>query len=442
MKEKIFSILVFSFIVSLGLIAPVIVDPSKIILGIGLLFSLFYFRTDLLLFLKQKSLERVYLIGTLSFAIYGLLLVIIFAISPNSHGLKPTFSPIEHILFAFVLYPLFTFFTAKNISQQQFNRIIFVFIIGNVLAGFFLLYNYHGFLKLFQSPSEYFLQVFSKRFMIGEGKFAFANPFVKHYTFYVGIAAILSLLLTFRAKKSLVIWSLMLFLCNLLFLLFTLNKDGILALVLIAPIILGYYFTRLSFQKKILLPLTFCVGVGLVSFLLPNSLKIRFHEMTTEIKAFQSEGHDSGSTSIRLTIWKILIQHSPDYCLFGDGPIYANKKLHQYFKERGYQSYIDATHIHHNDYFYFFHHYGIIGLLFLFFLLGYSFYFMAKSRKFSISIFSINLFFLIMLMADTYCAKSQSMIMLFWIYLGVFAFPKWIEFEKYTKKISQKKYVN
>lgn len=424
MKEKIFLFLSYLFTISLGFIAPISIDIPKVILCITLLWGLIFFRHELKQYLQQNTLQRIYVYGVLGFCGYGLLLVLLFTVIPNSHHIKPTFAPIENLTFTYLVYFLFSLLVAIKITQKQINHFVIIFIVGTTCSGLFLLYNYHGFSNLLNNPTEYFQSVFNARFMTAQSRFGFVDVFIKNYTFYPAFAAIFSLVFLFRSRKRYILFFLSTFLLNTFLIFFTLNRDGVLSLAIVIPVILIYYFFKVSTTKKLLLTGITILTIITIYITFPASLKVRLHEMTTESSLFFKEGHNTGSTSIRLTIWKTVLQHSPDFWLFGDGPVYANKKLHQYFIESGHQFYADSGFIHHNGYLYHFHHYGIFGLLFLLFFFLYPCYIMFKRKYFSITLCCIIIFFLLMLTTDTYLSKGSAQIILFWMYLFTFLMSK------------------
>jgi O-antigen ligase len=156
--------------------------------------------------------------------------------------------------------------------------------------------------------------------------------------------------------------------------------------------------------------------------------------VVSESKAFVREEHDSGSTSIRLTIWKVQLSHVKEFWLFGEGPIYAKKRFGDYLIKAGYQRYVDTGYVYHNQYLAEFHYYGVAGLFFLTFLLFYPLYSSLRRRRFSMALTAITVVFAIALMEDRYLSKDMVAALLFMLYFSFFQVDKWRFLENKTPK--------
>ena len=418
--------LLFVFLSVLALVGPMSSGFSKVLCVLCVPTFMVMYKEELRALYRERTAERYYLYGILFFCLYVFVQVVVWSFLPDKYGYKPTYGAIEEFLFAYLLLSLMAWVMGVGLTQKMFERIMVSFGLCTVLGGVFLLWAYLDMSLLWKSPSAFFSNVLQCRFLdCGSEKFPSMTIFLKDYSFYPTFGSLLLIPLAIK-REGVKRWLLILLsILNACFLVFTINRGTMLGFG-VALVLMAVYFTRkLAWRKKMLAVLCIAAAMALVVAVLPQSIKVRFVEMVSESNAFFKEGHDSGSASIRLTIWKTLLSHTKEFWLFGEGPLYGTNRLRAYLSEAGYQHYIDCGYIYHNQYLAYFHHYGIIGLLFLPFLLFYPLYAMWRNRCFSVTLASIIIVFAIALMEDRYLGKAAVAALLFILYFSFFQVDKW-----------------
>ncbi len=429
--------LFLAFMVVLGLTGPVTVDVVK---GIYLLVVVLFFvvyRKELLVWCHSRVGELGYMKGLLFFVFYGLALVLIWSALPNKYDLHPSYSCVEELMSNYLFMPLFCLLIGQQLSQRNFERGMILFSLCTVLSGFFLLYAYFDISLLFASPVEFFRGVLSCRFLDCGSRVLNLSVFLKDYSFYPTLGALLIVPFVVKYKGWKRFAFVALFLFNSLFLFLTINRGTMLGYACALLIMILYFLRTLSWKQKTVTAFVIVAVSVFVLLLLPQSITTRFGEISSESSAFFESGHNSGSVSIRLTIWKVLLSHVREFWLFGDGPIYATSHLRTYLVEAGYQDYVDSGFIYHNQYLAYFHQYGIVGLLLVPFVLFYPLYHMLRFRKFSVILLVIIVVFALALMEDRYWGKDKVMMLLSVFYLSFFQLDKWRSLENSSKKIAK-----
>ena len=426
--------LLFVFLCTLAFIAPVSIAFTKVMSVLVVPTFMVVYRQELKIWLREHIAERCYLKGVLLFGLFVFIQVAIWSLLPNKYGYKPSYSALEESLLAYIFIPLLALVMGVGLTQKMFERAIMAFGLCTALGGILLLYLNFDMSQLLNSPTAFFSQVMECRFLGCEGKFPHLKVFLKDYSFYPTLGSLLLIPLVLKRKGAKRWLLVLLSALNALFLLFTNNK-GTMVGFSAALVLMAVYFTReLAWRKRVFAALCIAAAMVLVVVVLPQSVKERFCDVVSESKAFVREKHDSGSTSIRLTIWKIQLSHVKEFWLFGEGSLYATNRLRAYLVEANYQNYVNAGYIYHNQYLAYFHAYGLIGLLFLLFLLFYPLYAMLRYRNFSMMLTTVIVVFAIALMEDRYLGKDMVAALLFMLYFSFFQVDKWRFLENKTSE--------
>jgi O-antigen ligase len=214
-------------------------------------------------------------------------------------------------------------------------------------------------------------------------------------------------------------------LVNACLLMFTINRGTMIGFCMALVLMAIYFSWKLVLYKKMIALLCMIAAVMLIVEFMPQEIKIRFLLMISDGEAFIQEGYDNGSVSTRLKIWEILMSHKQDFWLFGDGPLYGSDCLRDYFVEAGYERYVNYGFVYHNQYLAYFHHYGILGLLFLPFLLFYPLYAMIRYCRFSVTLTAIIIVFAFACIEDRYLGKTMVAAILFVFFFSYFQLDKW-----------------
>ncbi|MDR0692456.1 MAG: O-antigen ligase family protein [Prevotellaceae bacterium] len=288
-----------------------------------------------------------------------------------------------------------------------------------------MLYAHFGVVQLFQSPIVYIENVLQCRFTGCDSQIGWVDVFLKNYSFFPALGAWVAIPFAHKFRGWRKVGIIVLIVLNTCFLCFTINRGTIIGFALSIVLLLFYALRTIPWKKKIGWIFVFIALCSLLTLLLPQHIKVRFAEMASEFNLFFTTGHDSGSVSIRLTIWKTLLGHANEFWLFGDGPIYATDKLWIYLSDAGYQHYIDNGYIYHSQYLTYFHHFGVIGLLFLPVALLYPIYAMIRYRQVSITLIGIIVLFFVALIDDRYLGNPKTAQLLFFIYFSFFQREKW-----------------
>ncbi len=422
--------LFFVFIAALGFIGPITIDAAKGIYLLTTVSFLVLYRHELLAWYRSHASEQLYLKGLLFFVLYGLVLVLVWLLLPNKYALRPSYSCLEELMSNYLFMPLFCILIGQGLTQKNFERGMMLFSLGTALCSIFLLCVHYDMLQLFSAPAAFFNNVFSCRFL-NCGSSMFGAPiFLKDYSFYPALGALMVVpfMVRYGGAKRLAFATL--FLLNTLFLFLTVNRGTMVGFGL-SLLLMFFYFLRIfSWQKRLVASLAIVTMVAVVVLMLPQSVKGRFVEIVSEGRAFFQSGHDSGSVSTRLTIWKVLLSHVKEFWLFGEGPMYATERLRMYFAEAGYQHYTDMGFVYHNQYLAYFHQYGLVGLLAMLFFLLYPLYATLCTRRFSIVLLSIIIIFAVAMMEDRYLGKNKVTMLLFLYYFSFFQVDKWRAIEK------------
>jgi hypothetical protein len=417
--------LLLLFIAVVGLAEPMIANVGKILYTSLLAAFGFLYIDEIKAWLREHIYEKTYLTILSIFVFYGFLLIIIWHFLPNPHHIPPSYQNIEELLYNYLLLPVFCILAGLYTTQKLFERTMLLFSACTVLSGLFLLYAHFDITQLFQSPITFIKHVLQCRFTGCDSRIGWVNVFLKNYSFFPAMGALVAIPFVHKFRGWPRAGVIVLVLLNTCFLLFTVNRGTIIGFTLAIVLLFFYTIRGVSWKKKVIWSFVFIALSSILILLLPQHIKTRFVEMVTEIKLFFSTGHDSGSASIRLTIWEILFTHADEFWLFGAGPIYATDKLWLYFSDAGYQHYIDNGYIYHSQYLTYFHHFGIIGLLFLPIALLYPVYIMIRHRQISITLIGILVLFFMALIEDRYLGNPKTAQLLFFIYFSLFQREKW-----------------
>jgi hypothetical protein len=425
--------LLFLFIAATGLVEPLVPNTAKILYTLYLATFGFLYLPEIKAWLRQHRCEKTWLTLLASFAGFGLLLIVVWHFLPNPHHLTPDYANIDELLFNYALLPVFCILIGLHVTQPTFERAMLLFGACTALFGCFLLYAYFDITPFFRAPVAFIENVLQCRFTNCESRLGWVNVFLKNYSFFpaVGALVLFPFVRKFRGMRKAGV--LLLVMLNTLFLLLTINKGTLTGFALVMVVLFFDSIRSVSWKKKGIGGGIFLASCALLIVLLPHHIKARFAEMATEIQLFFTTGHDTGSASIRLTIWKTLLAHADEFWLFGAGPLYATGKLWIYFADAGYQHYIDSGFIYHSQYLTYFHHFGILGLLFLPTALGYPIYIMIRHRQLSLTLIGIIILFLVALIEDRYLGNAKTATLLFFIYFSFFQREKWRRIET-TKK--------
>jgi hypothetical protein len=421
--------LLWLFIAAVGLIEPILPNTGRTILTLYLAIFGFLYIREIKAWIRQYVYDKTYLMILSFFALYGFLLIIIWLFLPNPDHLLPSYANIEELMFNYLLLPFFCILIGLHITQKVFERSMLLFSTCTALFGIFLLYAYFDMSLLFQSPGAFIEKVFQSRFTGGDSRISWVNVFLKNYSFFPTLGALVAIPFVRKLQGWYKLGVIALVAFNILWLSFTINRGTIIGFILAAILLFIYAIRAVSWRKKVAWSFVSIALCGLLILLLPQHVKARFAEMIVEIKLFFTTGHDSGSTSIRLTIWQILLDHTDEFWLFGASPIYATSKLWLYFSDSGYQHYIDSGLIYHSQYLTYFHHFGIIGLLFLPVALFYPIYVLIRQRQISITVIGILIIFIVALVEDRYLGNAKTATLLFFIYFSFFQREKWRHIE-------------
>jgi hypothetical protein len=358
--EKNSWILLCLFIAVVGLVEPLVPNAGRVTFTVCLLVFGWLYRKEIKAWLKDHTQEKTYIKLLSFFVFYGLILIIVWHFLPNPQAFKPSYANVEELLWNYLLLPFFCILIGFYLSQKAFERTMILFSLCTVLCGIFLLYAHFDIRLLFVSPLTFFEKVIQCRFTECDSHIAWVSVFLKNYSFFptLGALAIIPFVWKYTGWRRVAVS--VLFLFNVSFLIFTINRGTIIGFGLALVLIFFNAIRAISWKKKILWGAGALAVICIIIVVLPQSVKGRFVDMITETKLFFTAGHDSGSASIRLTIWKSLLSHADSFWLFGDGPIYATQKLQLYLADAGYQNYLDRGYIYHSQYLTYFHHFGIM----------------------------------------------------------------------------------
>jgi hypothetical protein len=413
------------FTISLGLTGSLSADINKVVYVLGVLALLPCLYRALKGRMSEHCYERRYLRLLMLFVAYGILLIVVWTFLPNRYDLKPTYGGIEELVFNYALLPLFCYAVGLNVSQKGFERAMVAFGCCTALNGFFLLFAYFDLATLVDTPSTFFSEVLRCRFTGCESRISWVDVFVKDYSFFPALGVLCIIPFAMRLSGWQRWLAAMVALLNVFFLLLTINRGTMVGFFTALLLIFFYSLRHLQWKSKMGYGLLFLVLCYSVVVFMPQSIKVRFADMCSESYLFFKEGHYTGSVSSRLTIWKTLMNHVGSFWLFGDGPIYATNKLRIYLTEAGFDGYVQSGFIYHSQYLAYFHHYGIVGLLFLPAALLYPIYATICRLQFSITLASILILFLFALLEDRYLGKAKVTPLLFFVYFSFFQVSKW-----------------
>ncbi|MDR2908136.1 MAG: O-antigen ligase family protein [Bacteroidales bacterium] len=416
----------WAFLCTLALIGPIHAGFYKVVcLLIVPTFIVLYYK-ELKVWYHEHPAERHYFYGILIFCLYVFLQVAVWSFLPNKYNYEPSYGAIEEFLFTYLLLALLAWVLGVGLTQKMFECIIIAFGVCTALGGMFLLWAYFDLSQLLESPKILISQVLACRFTgCVSTKFPELTVFLKDYSFYPTLGALL--LIPFAVKyKGAKRWLIaLLALINACLLIFTINRGTIIGFSIALVLMVIYFSWKLVWYKKMTALLCVIATVVLIVEFMPQEIKMRFLQMIRESEAFIQEEHDSGSISARLKMWEILLSHKQDFWLLGEGPLYGTDRLRAYFMEADYQYYVDMGFVYHNQYLAYFHHYGILGLLFLPFLLFYPLYAMIRYRRFSVTLTAIIIIFAFACIEDRYLGKTMVEAVLFVFFFSYFQLDKW-----------------
>ncbi|MGL6022948.1 MAG: hypothetical protein ACRC0A_07600, partial [Chitinophagaceae bacterium] len=237
------NIFLYFFIFSLGLIAPISVDCTKIICGLGIVVLTILYKDKIATTIKNN---KVYFWGIQAFVFYILLLILGGWLFIKS-AYKPTFSDIERMLTFYTFLSFFVLLISIDINIEVIKKVLFLFAISVVINGIFVLFYIYGFKSFLFHPIDILNIASQQRFTSGQVVFG-KSIFLKDYSLYFGIASLISLYLLIVPKSRYKIVLIILFLLNILFLLLTINRGSIIG-VLIGGVPLILLF--LKYQKRV-----------------------------------------------------------------------------------------------------------------------------------------------------------------------------------------------
>jgi hypothetical protein len=428
------NVMLLAFIILLGLTGALSADINKVVYVVSLIIFLLCYFKELTSGIRQQPYIRNYFRILIFFVLFGILLIVIWSFLPNKYNIKPTYGGVEELLFNYTLLPLFCYAMGMHVSQRKFEQVMVTFGCCTVLSGFFLLFAYFDFHLFLNSPIVFFQNVLQCRFTECESPVSWIEVFCKDYSFFptLGALVVVPFVTKYKGWKQLLVIAVVLL--NTFFLFLTVNRGTIIGFFIAISLVFFRAVYTFQWKKKLIYTAGFFAVCGIAIYIIPQSIKVRFVEMYNESCLFFEAGHTTGSVSSRLNIWETLLTHVDSFWLFGDGPIYATNKLRIYLTEAGFESYVQLGFIYHNQYLTYFHHYGIIGLLFLPAMLLYPIYVMVRRRQFSVTLASILILFLFALLEDRYLGKAKVVSLLFFVYFSFFQVEKWKKVEVNGKR--------